>query len=57
MIGPDVFAVVLYAAGLVLAALNVSQISTPKLSGNPRNVVLLAVYTLAISAIYGWQQL
>lgn len=57
MMTPDVFAVVLYAAGLGLAALNVSQISTPKLSGKPINVVLLATYTLAITAIYGWQLL
>lgn len=54
MMTPDVFAIVLYAAGLGLAALNVSQISTPKLSGKPINVVLLATYTLAITAIYGW---
>ena len=40
-----------------LAALNVSQISTPKLSGKPINVVLLATYTLAITAIYGWKLL
>lgn len=57
MMTPDVFAVVLYAAGLGLAALNVSQISTPKLSGKPINVVLLATYTLAITAIYGWSLL
>ena len=54
MLGPDVFSVILYAAGLGLAALNVSQISTPKLSGKPVNVVILASYTLAITAIYGW---
>lgn len=49
-----VFAVILAGAGLCLAALNVSQIKTPKLSGNPVNVVLLAVYTVVITAIYGW---
>jgi len=54
LFSPEVFAVILYAAGLGLAALNVSQISTPKLSGKPINVVLLAAYTLAITAIYGW---
>lgn len=48
-----VFAIVLYAACLGLAALNVSQIQTPKLSGNPANVVGLGLYTLAISATYG----
>ena len=57
LFGPDVFAIILYAAGLGLAALNVSQISTPKLSGKPINVVRLATYTLAITAIYGWKLL
>ncbi len=46
------FSIVLYVSGLGLAALNVSQIKTPKLSGNPRNVVLLAFYTLGITSIY-----
>ena len=54
MFSADVFPVILYISGLGLAALNVSQISTPKLSGKPVNVVLLASYTLAITAIYGW---
>jgi CDP-diacylglycerol--serine O-phosphatidyltransferase len=47
------FTVVLYISGLGLAALNVSQIKTPKLSGNPVNVVILAIYTLGITAVYG----
>lgn len=47
------FSIVLYASGVGLAALNVSQIKTPKLSGNPINVYCLAAYTLAITAIYG----
>ncbi|MEN8834369.1 CDP-alcohol phosphatidyltransferase family protein [Pacificibacter sp.] len=49
------FAIMLAAAGLCLAALNVSQIKTPKLSGNPVNVVVLATYTFAVTAIYGWK--
>lgn len=57
LFGSGAFSVILYAVGLGLAALNVSQISTPKLSGNPVNVVLLAAYTLAITAIYGWKLL
>tara|TARA_R110002110_G_scaffold376568_1_gene586446 strand:+ start:17712 stop:18368 length:657 start_codon:yes stop_codon:yes gene_type:complete len=57
MFGSGAFSVILYAVGLGLAALNVSQISTPKLSGNPVNVVLLAAYTLAITAIFGWKLL
>ncbi|ORU93641.1 MAG: CDP-alcohol phosphatidyltransferase [Cycloclasticus sp. symbiont of Bathymodiolus heckerae] len=47
------FSVVLYFSGLGLAALNVSQIKTPKLSGNSVNVYILAIYTLGITAIYG----
>ena len=50
-----VFSVILYASGLGLAALNVSQIKTPKLSGKPINVVFLASYTLTMTAIYGWE--
>jgi phosphatidylserine synthase len=52
-----IFTVILYASGLGLAALNVSQIKTPKLSGNPVNVYILAIYTLGITAIYGWKLL
>jgi len=52
-----VFSVILYISGLGLAALNVSQIKTPKLSGNPVNVYILAIYTLGITAIYGWKLL
>ena len=51
------FSVILYASGLGLAALNVSKIKTPKLSGNPVNVVILAVYTIGMTAIYGWKLL
>ncbi|MFK5985771.1 MAG: CDP-alcohol phosphatidyltransferase family protein [Pseudomonadota bacterium] len=51
------FSIILYASCLGLTALNVSQIKTPKLSGNPRNVLILAAYTLAITAVYGWKLL
>ena len=51
------FSVILYASGLGLAALNVSQIKTPKLSGNPINVALLAACTLGMTAVYGWKLL
>ena len=57
LFSPGEFAVILYASGLGLAALNVSNIKTPKLSGNPVNVFLLAFYTLGITAIYGWKLL
>ena len=53
----EIFSVVLYASALGLAALNVSQIKTPKLSGNPRNVFILAFYTLGITGIYAWKLL
>ena len=49
------FSIILYICGVGLAVLNVSEIKTPKLSGNPRNVYLLGAYTLAITAIYGSQ--
>lgn len=52
-----IFSVILYVSGLGLAALNVSQIKTPKLSGNPINVYLLAIYTLGMTGIYGWKLL
>ncbi|MCF6199239.1 MAG: CDP-alcohol phosphatidyltransferase family protein [Hyphomicrobiaceae bacterium] len=49
------FSVILAASGLALAILNVSQIKTPKLSGNPVNVFILAFYTLGITIFYGWR--
>ena len=50
-----IFSVVLYSSALGLAMLNVSQVKTPKFSGNPHNVYLLAFYTLGMTAIYGWK--
>ncbi|WP_039017551.1 CDP-alcohol phosphatidyltransferase family protein [Halocynthiibacter namhaensis] len=52
-----VFAIILAVCGLCLAGLNVSQIRTPKLSGNPVNVVILAVYTLVVTMFYSWSLL
>ena len=49
------FSMVLYISGVGLAVLNVSEIKTPKLSGNPRNVYLLGAYTLGMTVIYGLQ--
>jgi phosphatidylserine synthase len=49
------FSIILYTACIGLAALNVSQIKTPKLSGNPVNVFFLAAYTLGMTAIHGWK--
>ena len=53
----SLFAIIFYVSALGLAALNVSQIKTPKLSGNPINVYALAAYTIAITSIYGWKLL
>jgi phosphatidylserine synthase len=53
MLGEGIFVFVLYATCLALAALNVSKVKTPKLSGNPVNVYLLAAYTLGLTIIYG----
>ena len=53
--GHGAFALVLYASCLGLAALNVSQIKTPKLSGNPVNVYALATYTIGLTGVYGWK--
>ena len=52
-----IFSIILYISCLGLAALNVSQIKMPKLSGNPINVYILAIYTVGISCIYGWKLL
>jgi len=54
-VSEGIFTVILYASILVLAALNVSQIKTPKLSGNPINVYILAIYTIAMTGFYGWK--
>lgn len=48
----SVFSIILYASCLGLTALNVSQIKTPKLSGNPINVFILAAFTLGMTVIY-----
>ena len=50
-----VFTIVLYITILLLAALNVAPIRTPKLSG--RWYYILTLYTLIITVIYGWQLL
>lgn len=55
VVNQENFTYILYASGVGLAALNVSQIKTPKLSGNPINVIILAVYTLGMTATYAWK--
>ncbi len=53
--GMTIFAIVLYVALMVLAALNVAPIETPKLGGRWYYAVIL--YALVLSAVYGWQLL
>ena len=53
VIGMTIFAIVLYAALMVLAALNVAPIHTPKLGGRWYYAVIL--YALVLSGVYGWQ--
>lgn len=48
----------LFAISVVgLAFLNIAEIKTPKLSGNVRNRYILVLYTLAITAIYGYKMM
>lgn len=54
-VSTDVFSVVLYVSCLCLSALNVSQIKTSKLSGNPANVYALVGYCLVMTVIFGWK--
>lgn len=51
------FTVVLSISGLAIAALNVSSLKTPKLSGKPMNVLALLIYTLGMTGAYGWMLL
>ncbi len=56
-VSEGIFTIILYISTMVLAILNVSQIKTPKLSGNPINVYILALYTIFITSVYGWKLL
>lgn len=55
LVGQATFAIVIYAALLVLSALNVAPIETPKLGG--RWYYAVVGYALVLSGIYGWQLL
>lgn len=55
VVSNNTFSLILLIVSISLAILNVSEIKTPKLSGNPRNVYLLISYTLVITIIYGGQ--
>lgn len=56
-LGEEIFTIILCISTMVLAILNVSEIKTPKLSGNPINVYILAFYTIFITSIYIWKLL
>ena len=47
-----VFSILLGIVGVFLAILNISDIKTPKLSGNPVNVLILSIYIIIITAFY-----
>jgi CDP-diacylglycerol--serine O-phosphatidyltransferase len=53
----EIFSIILYISCLVIASLNVSQIKTPKLSGNPIKVYILAFYTCGITINNSWKLL
>ena len=47
-----VFSILLGIVGVFLAILNISDIKTPKLSGNPVNVLILSIYIIILTAFY-----
>jgi len=47
-----VFSILLGIFGVFLAILNISDIKTPKLSGNPVNVLILSIYIVIITTFY-----
>jgi len=47
-----VFSILIGIVGVFLAILNISDIKTPKLSGNPVNVLILSIYIVIITAFY-----
>ena len=55
LVPPAVFGLVLYALLMVLSALNVAPIKTPKFAG--RWYYAITVYTLVLTLVYGWKLL
>ncbi len=53
LVGGQAFAIVLYAMLIVLAALNVSTLRTPKLGGDWYYAII--AYAAAMSALFAWQ--
>ena len=55
LVGHTVFAIIVYALLIALAALNVAPIRTPKFSG--RWYYALIAYCLALTLAFGWRLL
>ncbi len=55
LVGQSIFTVALYILLMALAAFNVAPVKTPKFAG--RWYYALMLYTLVLTAIYGWQLL
>ena len=53
LISTSTFSTALYILVVVIAALNVAPINTPKLSG--RWYIVITIYTLLLTLVYGWQ--
>jgi len=53
LVSTSIFCVALYIVLMVLAALNVAPINTPKFGG--RWYIAITIYTLVLTVIYGWQ--
>jgi CDP-diacylglycerol--serine O-phosphatidyltransferase len=53
-ISHTVFSIILYVLLMVLLVFNVIPVRTPKFDG--KWFYVLIVYTLALTAIYGWMQ-
>jgi CDP-diacylglycerol---serine O-phosphatidyltransferase len=51
LVSPAVFSLVLYALQMLLSALNVAPVKTPKLAG--RWYYVITVYTLVLTLVYG----
>lgn len=55
MVDQTIFTAVLYILFMILAALNVAPVRTPKLTG--RWYYVLIIYTFVLTMVYGWQLL
>jgi CDP-diacylglycerol--serine O-phosphatidyltransferase len=53
LVSKSIFCTALYILVVVIAALNVAPINTPKLTG--RWFTVITIYTLLLSMIYGWK--